>query len=224
MKQIFLCTHCNLFSIRWLLEFVKYTFTKFHPIMKNLVILIVFLLPVCSLAQTSGNSPWLEKGEIQLGVGFGPNFGGYGGASTRTAPYIQYFIRDRWSVRLEGQYESGGFKQERHRDIRVEQPQYLGAGLSTQYYFLKSDRLSVYGQAGYSMGRYSVFYAGGFFDYLRPRERSLMSNFNRFGLGVGAQYRMGDRWMLNASVERLEAVQSTGGSTSASIGVSFRIK
>jgi opacity protein-like surface antigen len=189
--------------------------------MKNLVILIVFLLPLCSQAQTSGNSPWLEKGEIQVGVGFGPNFGGYGGTSTRTAPYIQYFIRDRWSVRLEGQHESGGFKQERHRFLRVEQPQYLGAGLSTQYYFLKKDRLSIYGQAGYSMGRYSV-YIPGFYDFTRPRERNLMSNFNRFSLGVGAQYRMSDRWILNALAERLETTRFTGGSTSVSIGVGFR--
>ncbi len=191
--------------------------------MKNFALLVVSLFPYFSLAQNSDQSPWLEKGEIQVGVGFGSSFGGYTGLSARTTPYLQYFIKDRWAVRLEGQYEAYGFKREGYLGEEFKRPQYLGVGVSTQYYFLKTARLSFFGQAGYSHGRYRT----NVYDYSNsyPQTiRTVRSNFDRFSLGVGAQYRLGDRWMINALVERQTTTRFKGGATGVSVGVSFRIK
>ena len=176
--------------------------------MKNLLISIFLLFPLCSFAQTSGKSPWLEKGEIQVGVGFGPNFGKYGGTTTRTTPYLQYFIKDCWSIRLEGQYEA--YRMTGSFGDRSRRPRTLGVGLSTQYYFLKKNRLALYAQAGYSLGRYRVDVPE-FFEPGTLSVRTIRTNFNRFNLGVGAQYRISDRWMINAQINRLETSRFIGG-------------
>lgn len=74
--------------------------------MKSPALLLELLLPVCVRGQSSPETPWLKKGEIQVGVGFSGGWGGYTGFVARTTPYVQYFIKDRWVVRLEGHYEA----------------------------------------------------------------------------------------------------------------------
>ncbi len=149
------------------------------------------------------------------------NFGGATGFSARTTPYIQYFIKDRWAVRLEGQYELYEFGQRYLRED-LKRPQYVGAGVATQYHFLKADRLSVYGQVGYSYGQYRVnIYEA---EPTSPT-RTLTTNYGRFSLGAGVQYRLGERWMINALIEQqaISEFNFKGGSTSVQLGVGFRL-
>ena len=189
--------------------------------MKNFVILIILLFPLVSSAQTSEKSPWLKKGEIQVGVGIGTGFGGYSGNASRIAPFIQYFIRDRWAIRLEGQYDE--YNRGRYPGDGFKRPQYFGLGLATQYHFLKTDRLSLYGQAGYSIGQYRADIPE-YFDPNSYAVREVRANYNRFSLGLGAQYRLSDRWLISAQIERRETTRFKGGSFGVNVGVAFRIK
>ncbi|TDB63439.1 OmpW family outer membrane protein [Arundinibacter roseus] len=195
--------------------------------MKNYLILALFLMAGNTFAQSSTPTPWLNKGEIQVGVGFGTGFGDYSGTTVRTRPYIQYFIKDRWAVQLEGQYEVHGLdKQQEYLREDLKRPQYLGAGIATQYHFLKTNRFSLYGQAGYTYGRYRVYTYDFSSSSLPFPTRTITTDYGRFSLGAGVQYRLGDRWRIHALVERQAATELKfkGGATSVQVGVSFRIR
>jgi opacity protein-like surface antigen len=188
--------------------------------MKNYLLLFLFMVAGSTRAQTS--TPWLEKGEIQIGAALGANFGKANDFSARAAPYIQYFIKDRWAVRLEGQYEMYGIRRQWYLREDFKRPQYLGAGLSTQYHFMKKERFSLYGQAGYSYGQYRA----NLYLVDNPASNpigSIRTNYGRFSLGAGAQYRLTDRWMINALIERQFSMELVG-TTSVQLGVGFRIK
>ena len=190
--------------------------------MKSHALLLVLIFPLYVQAQSSPETPWLKKGEIQIGVGVGRSWGGYTGFAGRTTPYVQYFIKDRWSVRLEGEYEI--YQLSNKRNQGAGRSQGFGIGVSTQYYFLKRDRFALYGKVGYNNGR-SRFNVYDPFESSSPPLATLRSNYNRLSLGVGAQYRLGERWLLNGLIEQ-QAINQRFKSTSThvSIGVGFRIK
>ena len=189
--------------------------------MKNHILLLILLLPMCALAQSSPETPWLKKGEIQVGVGVGRGWGGYAGFVARATPYIQYFIKDRWSLRLEGEYET--YQLTKKRDQIAGRSQGFGVGVSTQYYFLKRDRFALYGKVGYSYGKTT----NNVYDPIDPSgppTRTIQSNYNRVSLGVGAQYRLGERWLINGLIEQQASYSLSNNSTNISIGVGFRIR
>jgi opacity protein-like surface antigen len=193
--------------------------------MKKYVFLTFLLVAESTMAQTFTPTPWLEKGELQVGVGLGDIFDGYNGYSTRTAPYLQYFLKDRWAVRLEGQYEAYGIRGRGYLREDFKRPQYLGAGLATQYHFLKRERFSLYGQAGYSYGHYRA----NLYLVSNPEPDpvgTIRTRYGRFGLGAGVQYRLADRWLINALIEQQAAkkLQFKGGSTSVLLGLGFRLR
>ena len=189
--------------------------------MKSHAVLLVLLLPLSTLAQSSPETPWLKKGEIQIGVGVGRSWGGYTGFVGRTTPYVQYFIKDRWSVQFEGEYET--YQLTKKRDPGVRRSQGIGIGVSTQYYFLKRDRFALYGKVGYRYGKART----NIYDPIDPSAQpvgTLRSNYTRVNLGVGAQYRLGERWLLNGLIEQQTNDWFTNSATNVSIGVGFRIK
>lgn len=192
--------------------------------MKSPALLLVLLLPLSALAQSSPETPWLKKGEIQIGLGVGRSWGGYTGFVGRTTPYVQYFIKDRWSVRLEGEYEIYQLSTKRNRGAGRSRA--FGIGLSTQYYFLKRERFALYGMVGYSYGkaRTNIYNP---FESSSPPIGTHRSNYNRLSLGVGAQYRLGERWLLNGQIQQQATnrqLEIENSATHVSIGVGFRIK
>lgn len=189
--------------------------------MKNLLISIIAFFPLCSSAQSFPETPWLQNGEIQVGVGVGAARGGYVGFVARTTPYVQYFIKDRWSLRLEGEYET--YQLTRKRDQMAGRTQGFGIGVSTQYYFLQRDRFALYGKVGYNYGKTTnnVYNP---IDPTGPPTKTFRSNYNRVSLGVGAQYRLGERWLINGLIEQQSSYSLKNNSTNVNIGVGFRIR
>jgi outer membrane autotransporter protein len=188
--------------------------------MKCHVLLLVLLSPLSSLAQSFPDTPWLKKGEIQIGVGFSGGWGSNIGGVVRTTPYAQYFIKDRWAVRLEGQYEA--LELGKKRPQNSERSQSIGIGLATQYYFLKRNRFALYGQVGYSYGKQRI----NVYDITSstaPTE-TIKGDYNRVGLGVGVQYRLGERWLINGVIEQQINGRFNNSITTGNIGVGFRIK
>ena len=94
--------------------------------------------------------------------------------------------------------------------------------MATQYYFLKRKRFALYGQVGYSYGKSRI----NVHDITRsgaPIE-TIREDYNRVGLGVGAQYRLGERWQINGLIEQQTNARFSNSVTSGNIGVGFRIK
>ncbi|MFD2570146.1 outer membrane protein [Spirosoma soli] len=159
--------------------------------MKRQISLLFALLPLVSLAQTqpkSKQNDLLGQGKFSIGLGLGGGTGGSTGTYGRVAPRAQYFVKNGWSVNVEGRHETNG-----------KQYSYSGAGLTTRYYVLRTNKVTIFGQAGYFYGRsrnrtytFELTAAGG---TLRVEET------NQFGManaGIGAQYKVGKRWSLEA--------------------------
>lgn len=188
--------------------------------MKNYLLIISLLFPVCSWAQSGIETPWLNQGQVQVGVGIGAGWGDDVGGYLRATPYAQYFLKDGWALRLEGRYNYNG----------PDGNQYAGAGLLTQYHFLHTKRLSVFGQAGYFYGKadYNQFNfieeTPGSYRMANYREQF---RYGMFTIGVGAQYQLGSRWSINTLAEK-----NVGGkigrfgadSFNTTLGIGFRIK
>ncbi|GAB3339800.1 hypothetical protein GCM10027299_52690 [Larkinella ripae] len=183
--------------------------------MKKQLLGIMLLLPLGSWAQTKAEKPALAQGQFQVGVSVGAGWGNAVGGFLRATPYAQYFLKNNWALRLEGRYNYNG----------PNGNQYLGAGLLTQYHFLRTDRLSVFGQAGY-------FYGQAHYRYFQLNEWVLAHYRDRFSygmahVGVGARYHLGRRWSVNALIEKNLGSKINRFSTdghSATLGLGFRIK
>lgn len=188
--------------------------------MKNYLLLVSLLFPVCSWAQLEVETPWLNQGQVQVGVGVGTGWGSTVGGYLRATPYAQYFLKDGWALRAEGRYNYNG----------PDGNQYVGAGLTTQYHFLRTKRFSAFAQVGYFYGKadYGLYRmvdqtpTSGRLE--RYREQF---NYGMFNLGLGAQYRLGSRWSINALAEK-NTGQKVGrfgaDSYNSTLGIGFRIK
>lgn len=190
--------------------------------MKTCTLWIALLIPVFSWAQSSPKTPWLEQGQMQVGIGTGVSLGDTIGGYLRVTPYAQYFLKNNWALRLEGRYNYNG----------PDGDQYLGGGLTTQYHFLHTNRLSVYGQVGYYYGQTS-------YKSLRLVEQTPTSmrveayrstyNFGMFNVGLGAQYQLSSRWSINALAEKYFEQQANrfrkpADRHSFTLSIAFRIK
>ena len=188
--------------------------------MKNYLLLVSLLYPFCGWAQSTVETPWLSQGQVQVGVGVGAGWGSDIGGYLRAAPYAQYLLKNNWAVRLEGRYNYNGPGGDR----------YAGVGLTTQYHFLRTKRLSVFAQAGYFYGKTdyglyrSIVETPTSFRFERYREQF---NYGMFNVGIGAQYQLGSRWSINALAEKNmgQKVGRFGADNyNTTLGIGFRIK
>ncbi|MBC3785323.1 porin family protein [Spirosoma utsteinense] len=188
--------------------------------MKNYLLMLSLLFPVYSWAQSRVETPWLNQGQVQVGVGVGAGWGDDVGGYLRATPYAQYFLKDGWALRLEGRYNYNG----------PDGNQYAGAGLLTQYHFLRTKRLSVFGQAGYFYGKadYGLYRTVDLTPTSGRLERYREQfNYGMFNLGVGAQYQLGSRWSINALAEKnvgRKIGRFGADSFNTTLGIGFRIK
>ncbi|WP_138990035.1 outer membrane protein [Larkinella sp. C7] len=190
--------------------------------MKKYSLWIALLLPITGWAQSATKSTWLEQGQMQVGIGVGASVGDTIGGYLRVTPYAQYFLKNNWALRIEGRYNYNGPNGD----------QYLGAGLTTQYHFLHTKRLSIYGQAGYFYGQAN--YKSLRFVQETPNSMRLEPYRSRYGygmvnVGLGVQYRLSDRWVIHALAEKYiqQSVNHFRKPTdrhSITVGISFQIK
>lgn len=173
-----------------------------------------------SQAQTSDKNPWLNQGQLQVGIGVGAGWGNEVGGYLRATPYAQYFIKDSWNLRVEGRYNYNG----------PGGNQYIGAGLLTQYHFLRTSKLSVFGQAGYFYGKadYGLYRSIEDTPASSRLERYRQQfNYGMLNVGVGAQYQLGSRWTVNALAEKnigSQVGRFGADNFNATIGIGFRLK
>ncbi|RIV18979.1 hypothetical protein DYU11_26125 [Fibrisoma montanum] len=110
--------------------------------MKNFLLAVCLLLSLTGWAQSPTTNSWIEPGQLQIGLGASAGYGNRIGGYLRATPYAKYFIRKGWAIGAEGRYNYNG----------PDGNQYVGAGLFTQYHFLRTSTFSLFGQAGYYYG------------------------------------------------------------------------
>lgn len=191
--------------------------------MKRLFLSVLLLSATASLAQVDRDHradkqpDLLGQGKLHVGVNVNGGYGGnFVGMTGRVVPRVQYFLKDGWSIALEGRYEANGdfFR-------------HVGAGLSTRYYFIRDRRLAVFGQAGATYGRSR--YRRYTFDPANPTQfwREDRANAWQVSAGLGVHYRIANRWSLEALSERT-LTNNVGtfrnyGRWQGSVGVNFRL-
>ena len=186
--------------------------------MNRYLLLLSLLLPLSVFAQVSVDEKQrdlLGQGRINAGVSVGGGYGGTIGTVGQVAPRIQYFLKDGWSIAVEGRYirRSSAFT-------------YMGAGLSTRYYFLRTKRVAVFAQAGatYGKGNYRTVESGSPYQTLSR----LKPNAWQTNAGVGLHYRLGKRLSLEGTVERSQFRKDNTlpdfSLWQGNIGINYRIK
>lgn len=182
------------------------------------VFLSLFFLCV-AFAQSSADDKQhdlLGQGRVQVGVSVGGGYGGYVGVTSQVTSRIQYFLKDGWSIMAEGRYTKIA------PDFT-----YVGGGLSTRYYFLRGQRFALFGQLGATYGQ-SIYCS---VERASPYQ-TLTSDRQTGGwqanTGLGAHYRLGKRWSLEATVERTQfqkaSVIPDFSRWQGSVGINYRIK
>ena len=162
--------------------------------MKHFLALLGLALPMLGAAQSlSGDKQQnlLGKGHLNVGIHVGQGYQGSYPTTNFVSPSVQYFIADGWSVAVEGRFLNA---------MSLYDLTYLGGGLSSRYYVLRKKRFAVFGQVGaiYGQSRYHKW---------EPMdiEASLKAipNANwQTSAGLGAHYRIGKRWSVEAVAER----------------------
>lgn len=186
---------------------------------------IYFLASLLAIASTTNaqiindkQQDLLGQGSLHVGANANLGYSGFSGLNARFTPRIQYFLTDGWSVAAEGRIETNG-----------RQYSYVGAGLSTRYYFIRDRRLAVFGQAGATYGQST---------FLRPDPASSFNLVNgrressptlQVSAGLGVHYRLSERWSIEGMAERTITNYRSIGLTNysrwqGSIGVNFRLK
>ncbi|WP_240625489.1 outer membrane beta-barrel protein [Spirosoma pollinicola] len=162
--------------------------------MKRCVVLLGIFLPLVASAQKvpgKHQQDLLGKGHVHAGVSVGQGYKGSQSTTTVYSPKIQYFLASGWSVALEGRsLKSNSFYTFT----------YLGAGLSTRYYFLRGSRFALFAKIGatYGQSKYDKY------DPVDPASsrNGIRTNSWQTNAGLGAHYRLGKRWSLEATAER----------------------
>jgi hypothetical protein len=186
--------------------------------MKRYVLLMTLFFPVYGFAQSSPDAnqqDLLGQGHILIGINAGGGYGSNLGTVNQITPRIQYFLKDGWSIAAEGRYVNTGpyFR-------------YLGGGVSTRYYFLRSTRFALFGQAGATYGQRTYSRA----EPTNPYQ--ILSGFKgntwQVNAGIGAHYRLGSRWAVEATIENSQFQKATltpdNSGWRGSLGINFRIK
>ncbi len=108
------------------------------------------------------------------------------GGSAQIQPRVQYFVRDNWSVGVEGRFQTV--------DRTVS---YRSVGITTRYYLLKTKKIAAFGQVGYFRGQTVARQYT--FDKTDPARPTVTRQESRqpagtLSVGAGIQYRLGRRW------------------------------
>jgi hypothetical protein len=176
-------------------------------------------LPLLGAAQAgsdTGQPDFLTKGQLLLGVSVGAGYKGSKPTTQSITPRIQYFLADGWSVAAEGRFLKAS---------SLYNFTYLGAGLSTRYYAVRTKHLALFGQLGavYGQSKYNRFDP---VDYLATMNGVRNNNWQT-NAGLGVQYRVGKRWSVEAVAERswLQASYLTPAYNrwQASIGINYHL-
>ncbi|WP_093835029.1 porin family protein [Spirosoma endophyticum] len=166
--------------------------------MKRLLLLTGFLVPFLGFSQSPSDqkqSELLDQGHLNAGINIGGAFGPISSGDTKyLAPHIQYFLKDGWSIAIEGRHNvNGNFSR------------YTGIGLSSRYYFVRDRRLALFGQLGASLGQ-SKFSGQALTDAMQYLPISSYS-YERYkawqkSAGLGIHFRIAKRWALEGLGER----------------------
>ena len=116
------------------------------------------------------------------------------GGFVQVQPRVQYFVRDNWSVGVEGRF------QVLNRDAT-----HRSAGVITRYYLLKTKKIAAFGQVGYFRGQtVARQYTLDKTDPARPTLTRQESHqpAGTLNVGAGIQYRVSRRWSAEIMVER----------------------
>ena len=140
-------------------------------------------------------SQLLGKGHLSAGINIGGAFGPIRTGDTKyLVSHIQYFLKNGWSIALEGRHTvNGSFSR------------YTGFGLSSRYYFVRDRRLALFGQLGASLGqsKFSGQALQDAFQYLPTTAYSYeRSTAWQTSGGLGVHYRIAKRWALEGLGER----------------------
>lgn len=190
--------------------------------MKKNLLLVAFFLPLASSAQSIDNDGkqqgLLGAGKTNLGVGIARSYGGNSiSFATQLTPRLQYFIKDGWSVAVEGELSRNYGTQNK----------FNAAGLTTRYYFLRSHRLALFGEAGASFGRATISVDASDTYGMGAR---IVEKATRFQtkVGLGVHYRLSDRWSLEGNATHNSGSRGMAdtdfGRWRTGIGVNFRLK
>ena len=195
--------------------------------MKRYVLTLYLFLPFAGAAQSvvgdEKQQDLLGQGHLSIGISVG---GGYRGTYPNInyiTPRIQYFLKDGWSIAAEGNY------------LKSESAfTYVGAGLSSRYYFLRRKRLALFAHLGASYGKsdYNSSLSKPAFD---PNNRQSRINNNwQLNAGLGAHYRLGKRWTVEAVAGRswlqnlnpplYSFIPADYNRWQVSVGISYRLK
>lgn len=188
--------------------------------MKKHLLLSALFLPLWGSAQSLNDDKQqtlLGQGRLNVGVSVSGGYGGYTGTSGHITPRLQYFLKDGWSIAVEGHYDLNSGSQTR----------FIGGGLSTRYYFLRAQRFALFGQLRATYGQ-SRYYA----DPNGPNKNGSgspqLTNTFQTHAGLGVHYRIGNRWSIEASGERVltNSIRPTLDASPwrANIGLNFRVK
>jgi hypothetical protein len=201
--------------------------------MQRFILMSILLLPILSQGQllpSSDDSKAVDKqtdllgqGTLNLSInGFG-SYAGYRGANFRLTPRISYFLKDGWSLSLEGRHE-----QSAGSSSNIGSARYTGIGLSTRYYFVRDRRLALFLQGGATVGntRFMAAFRDPSGVILPLRYVSTFTLQTNAGLGV--HYRLSRRWALEGNVEGAwtdrHAFRNHLYRTQGNIGIVFKLK
>lgn len=193
--------------------------------MKRCVLLLGLFLPLLGSAQTvpdEHQQDLLGKGHLSIGVSAGQGYQGSRQTTISFTPRVHYFLADGWSIALEGRYLKSASS-----NFPFSYPfSYVGAGLSTRYYFLRGNRLALFAQLG-------ALYGQSKYDRFEPLDPYATMNGARnknwqTNAGLGVHHRLGKRWSLEATAERswLPSSSSTPDFSrwQANIGINYWLK
>lgn len=114
--------------------------------------------------------------------------------SGQIQPRVHYFVRDNWSVGVEGRLQSVN-----------QETSYRGVGVTSRHYLLKTKNIAAFGQVGYFQGQTVARQYT--FDKTDPAHPTLTRQQSRqpagmVSVGAGIQYRLGRRWSAEIRLDR----------------------
>ncbi len=192
--------------------------------MKRFFLMLGLAFPTALLAQIEPatddkQTDLLGKGTIGVSLNATGGYASYAsfmGATYRLTPRLSYFLKDGWSVSLEGRYEK-----------YAELNRYTGVGVSTRYYFVRNPRLALFLQAGVTAGQSK--FTSQFRDAweIYRGTGSVTTRAIQTNVGLGMQYRLSSRWAIEGSMEgtsiKREAFNTPLYRLQGNVGVSFRL-
>jgi hypothetical protein len=187
--------------------------------MDKYIAIILLLTPFWGVAQSADTRQenLLGKGKLHIGVGLSQEIGGSFGINRGFTPRLQYFVSNGWSLALEGTLEKNYATQNTMN----------GVGLNTRYYFMRAQRLALFGEVGATIGRSKINYPDtNGTGFLRLETSTVF----RTHAGLGAHYRLGERWSMEAGLARM--LSNSQNATNlpgyapwrAKVSVNFRIR